>query len=402
MWCHHRESSPKNFCFSIWFLRRHKPNHSIFLFSRQMRTMNDSQTTSTSSQLICKIAAMSSVNKQLIEKILDSAGNKVVFFVFFSFFRQRHWGDRLLLTIILIFQVITSRQLNLKLAADFNVIVDEVQSSCSGVRFLSLVLLFFSWLLNEIPLTLLIFHSLCAASDIIHKWRPSNVPEFMNTREMNLFNDNVNYQISSFADLQALNEKVAQTATKFEWFDEKKSAPVLQNFLINLEIIQTMIGSLDEMLLDRRTEDISEIHQEAAAINSSFAKLQERIRHHHRSTGQTFFCDKPHLSFDPTTIKGVAITLSADGRHLTHSAAAAHCSVSTSQSFSSGVIQATILYESSINETSSWLLVGVHGDPPHATANSYQDHMMFGLAVSKTAGSHYIYLGNCLHFLTRL
>lgn len=95
-------------------------------------------------------------------------------------------------------------------------------------------------------------------SEIIDSWKPIEVPKFSQTPEMNLINDNINYAVTSFADLVRLNSLVPTVAAKCVRLDDKKSPPVLRNYLQNMEFFQVLAGSIEEQLQDASDEGIDE------------------------------------------------------------------------------------------------------------------------------------------------
>jgi len=53
---------------------------------------------------------------------------------------------------------------------------------------------------------------LIQVGDIGRGWKPSVVPKFDLSPEMNLFKDNIDYSVKGFADLNRLNTLVAQVS----------------------------------------------------------------------------------------------------------------------------------------------------------------------------------------------
>lgn len=100
---------------------------------------------------------------------------------------------------------------------------------------------------------------LLIVSVILQSWTPKEAPKFVVMPEMNLFNDNINFTIFSFDYLRALNNRLMEVAKKFTWLAATKATPVLEGFKTNLEVVQTLLGDLEERLIDFPSDGVDEL-----------------------------------------------------------------------------------------------------------------------------------------------
>jgi hypothetical protein len=94
---------------------------------------------------------------------------------------------------------------------------------------------------------------------------------------MNLFNDNVKYEVSRFDDLVRLNTKIKEVALKFTWLDAKKAEPVLRLFRGNMELLQTLLGDIEGKTVSSSADGQEELFQRAEALEAQLQSLQSDI-----------------------------------------------------------------------------------------------------------------------------
>jgi len=94
---------------------------------------------------------------------------------------------------------------------------------------------------------------------------------------MNFFNDNVNYECSSFPDVKRLNEKMLDVAEKYGWLDAVKSPPVLKDFLSNFESLQVILGEIEGLFQEDENHK-ERLQEQAKKINSKLSRLLEEIQ----------------------------------------------------------------------------------------------------------------------------
>jgi hypothetical protein len=141
-------------------------------------------------------------------------------------------------------------------------------------------------------------------SKIIATWNPKAAPKFNNTSDMNLFNDNLDYTVASFDDLVRLNAKIKDVALKFTWLDPRKSEAVLIQFKDNMEILQTLLGSVESMLISATPDGEDELRHRAEELEGQLKALQADVtawnEKHAPPHQHEFFPEAPRI----TTING--------------------------------------------------------------------------------------------------
>jgi len=99
---------------------------------------------------------------------------------------------------------------------------------------------------------------------------------FVNTPEMNLFNDNISYNLHDYKSVVALNKTLLSVALKFDWLDPNKSPPVLRQFLTNLEMVQELLGDL-QFALTPCESALPEFEPEAAKLEQAIQELDKAL-----------------------------------------------------------------------------------------------------------------------------
>jgi len=112
---------------------------------------------------------------------------------------------------------------------------------------------------------------------LIKNWKPRSVPQFRDVPEMKLFNDVINYSITSHEDVLLLNDKLLEVAMKFEWLDPRKAVAVVDLFKANLEIVQTLLGDIETLILPPRDVGINALEAEGAILEVQLKALAERV-----------------------------------------------------------------------------------------------------------------------------
>lgn len=100
-----------------------------------------------------------------------------------------------------------------------------------------------------------------------------------------VFNDKIDFKCSCFEDAIRLNREMPTIAQKYAFFDCTNSAlGVIQNFLENMEILQTFLGEIESTLIDAKSsldelEDGKEkLKQQAIEYNALLEKIENKER----------------------------------------------------------------------------------------------------------------------------
>eukprot|EP01124_Arcella_intermedia_P029521 TRINITY_DN6260_c0_g1_i1.p1 TRINITY_DN6260_c0_g1~~TRINITY_DN6260_c0_g1_i1.p1 ORF type:complete len:337 (+),score=95.84 TRINITY_DN6260_c0_g1_i1:70-1080(+) len=120
---------------------------------------------------------------------------------------------------------------------------------------------------------------------IVQHWKPTTPRPFQITEEMNFFNDNIDYTCRSFEDLKRLNNKFSTVSKKFSWLDSNKSPPILRNFLENIEILQLLLGEVDELTLEKGM-DVDPYGESVKRINEEIGGMIKDIHLRNLETGK--------------------------------------------------------------------------------------------------------------------
>jgi len=127
-------------------------------------------------------------------------------------------------------------------------------------------------------------------SQFIKRWTPKE--KMISNKEMNFFNDNVDYNCSSFEDIQRLNCEMLDVAEKHGWLAPSKSPPVLKDFLKNFENLQTMLKTLESSFQKNESKK-EKLEKELKYINPKIQKVVERMMTFNgTTTNPVIFCKK--------------------------------------------------------------------------------------------------------------
>jgi len=85
------------------------------------------------------------------------------------------------------------------------------------------------------------------------------------------------YVISIYDKWCKIDFWVLQTAKKFGYLDKQKSPPILRLFQENLEIVQTLLGSIEASLIDSTDEGIVELQTEVAGIMAKIKQVHSKV-----------------------------------------------------------------------------------------------------------------------------
>lgn len=120
------------------------------------------------------------------------------------------------------------------------------------------------------------------ASDIIDRWCPSNI--LISVQDV--FNDKIDFDCSCFADTIRLNREMPIVAKKYAFFDCTESAlGVIQNFLNNLELLQTFLGEIEASLQETAVSYLELLQEGKGLLELGIAQLNlnvEYIQHKER------------------------------------------------------------------------------------------------------------------------
>jgi len=88
-----------------------------------------------------------------------------------------------------------------------------------------------------------------------------------------VFNDKLNYNCTSFEQIQYLNKAMLPVAMKYALFgDSEKAIAETRKFLTNFEILQTGLGQCEERLKDVDS-NMEELRQKIQALNTKCTEL---------------------------------------------------------------------------------------------------------------------------------
>jgi len=108
-------------------------------------------------------------------------------------------------------------------------------------------------------------------ADLTKAWEFKGTKEFV-TDVWDIFNDHVDYNATSFTAICALNKTLLEISKKFKLFDKNNEAAVanLTKYLKNLEVVQTALGSVDELTMDDKSH-LDEIRAQFDIVNEHLA-----------------------------------------------------------------------------------------------------------------------------------
>jgi len=66
-------------------------------------------------------------------------------------------------------------------------------------------------------------------------------------------------------------------AVKFAWLDSRKSPPVLQKFLTNMELVHKLLGEIESELIDASDDGIATLQAEAQEIIDIITKWSKKV-----------------------------------------------------------------------------------------------------------------------------
>jgi hypothetical protein len=112
--------------------------------------------------------------------------------------------------------------------------------------------------------------------EIIHSYKPKKV---LKTDIHDIFNDRLDLTMRGWDDLKRLNRSMLATVDKFEYLDltKQKTQLELVKYLHNFEVLQTELGSVEEMMIS----DVSQLqaHQdEANALNKLSLQFRQGVK----------------------------------------------------------------------------------------------------------------------------
>ena len=102
------------------------------------------------------------------------------------------------------------------------------------------------------------------AKNILAKWTTNSKLEEIK----DIFNDNIDYNVTNYQQVASLNSKMHQVVSKYELFGESPKAAIeLNKFKNNFEIIQTMLGTVDTVFLPMNDSNVLALNQKVDLIN---------------------------------------------------------------------------------------------------------------------------------------
>lgn len=211
-----------------------------------------------------------------------------------------------------------------------------------------------------------------------------------NTKEMNMFNDNVDYNVTSFDDIVRLNRVIPDIVDKYAWLDPARSPPLLRLFLQNMEVLQVFLGEIDSLLIDIPSS-MDELNTKALCLTEQMAELLQCARDF--STISSPLPITPQTPgaidgcFDASTIKG---ELTLESPYMIIKEIKGDASVSWSKSIQSGTWQWILSVHAYVGQPSTvdgWIFLGIR-DSKNCSQWSFEDKKCFGMSVTNY-GSKY-------------
>jgi len=219
----------------------------------------------------------------------------------------------------------------------------------------------------------------------VASWRPATAPKLQTGDELNFFNDNLDYSVHSFNDLERLNEKIPQIASKYSFLDAKKSEPLLAKFVENMEVLHALLVPLEQQLHGVEADGLDAIIEEARAVEervNGLAKAVQVWNEKHKASSARVVLDASTFK----SLMGDELGLDAACRAFNRKGKSGHCSISCTPPVVFGDLVSVRYLHKEMGQ--GYLLVGVHTSPQQATANSYEDFGFYGLAVNKTGAGN--------------
>jgi len=230
------------------------------------------------------------------------------------------------------------------------------------------------------------------ASKVISQWKPKGKEALRNDKEMNLFNDNLDYSCNSFEDIKRLNNKMQIVTEKFGWLDPFRSPPVLRAFLSNYELLQVYLGQIEEQLLDCESK-LYLFSQQVQQLNNLYSQIANQIeKENQKEAKKGIAIENVLLKLDQMTFVGITAFISANGSKFIKMAIG-HCAVSCNQAFSNGSYVWKVLYEGNASWADGWFLIGVKNYPKAIGINSHEERDVYGVNVTRSGNNCYRYEG---------
>eukprot|EP01128_Nolandella_sp_AFSM9_P000825 TRINITY_DN1094_c0_g1_i1.p1 TRINITY_DN1094_c0_g1~~TRINITY_DN1094_c0_g1_i1.p1 ORF type:complete len:369 (+),score=64.18 TRINITY_DN1094_c0_g1_i1:154-1260(+) len=223
---------------------------------------------------------------------------------------------------------------------------------------------------------------------IVASWKPGSPPQFVATAEMNLFNDNVDYTVEGVSDLQRLNETLPAVAQKFTWLDPLKSPPILQLYLQNMGLLQSLMGDLEAHLMGVDDEGIDEIESEVQAVATRLQELQTLVE---TRNAKYAFARRIEMSFNKQSLSGAHFATS-DWRSFSKTSTG-YTAITSAENYKS-FEDLKFRYDSSCSSL-GWFLVGV--SPQVHTKAKPGENSVYGLNVALDSENTAVYRGGHLN-----
>lgn len=163
-----------------------------------------------------------------------------------------------------------------------------------------------------------------------------------------------------------------QSAEQFGMLDSRKSPPILRLFLVNMEIIQALLGEIESKLVTTgQSEQVKKLEDQAKDLQKKIAEFSQLVTNRNKLTPPAE--DFADVTFNSASIKG-NLQLSNNNKSIIKNTDGHSC-VSSMEPLKGSV---TIRLTDARENAKGWTLFAVHSAPIANSESSYGEPQCYG------------------------